>query len=63
MGGSAEASAFKDLFLPPHVYHSREQIFNSGWSPQPFPPQRTQVTNTHIKGRRKVVFLNEIPSE
>ncbi|MBP1989024.1 helix-turn-helix domain-containing protein [Paenibacillus eucommiae] len=51
MGGRAEASAFKDLFQPPHPFHSREQIFNSGWSPQPFPPQRFHVTSTLIKGR------------
>ncbi|MBP1988811.1 hypothetical protein J2Z66_000406 [Paenibacillus eucommiae] len=62
MGGRAVASAFKDLFLPPHVYHSREQIFNSGWSPQPFPPQRTQVTNTYIKGRRKAFILQQATS-
>ncbi|MBP1992415.1 hypothetical protein J2Z66_004023 [Paenibacillus eucommiae] len=38
IGGRAEASDFKDLFQPSHPFHSREEIFNSGWSPQPFPP-------------------------
>ncbi|MBP1994072.1 hypothetical protein J2Z66_005698 [Paenibacillus eucommiae] len=57
MGGRAVASAFKDLFLPPHQLHSREQIFNSGWNPQRFPPQRTEAMNSHIKGRRKASLL------
>ncbi|MBP1996332.1 hypothetical protein J2Z66_007978 [Paenibacillus eucommiae] len=57
MGGRAEASAFKDLFQPPNPFHSREQIFNSGWNPHPFPPQHSHITNTLIKGYRKAAFF------
>ncbi|MBP1994188.1 hypothetical protein J2Z66_005814 [Paenibacillus eucommiae] len=56
-GGKAIASAFKDLFQPPSYSIPRERIFNSGWSPKPFPPE-TLSTFEHAHQRTpQSIFL------